>query len=307
MTEKETSDINQESLELIKTFLSETGATPEVGGDALDWHTEPLPEDHRSGFIALIGRPNVGKSTLLNALLGQKVSIVSKKPQTTRQRVQGILTLPTYQAIFIDTPGIHARPHLRIGERMVESAVSAIPEADIILFVVDVSVAPHEDDQRIAALLAGKAPECPVIFVLNKMDQLQLEEAEERIEAYWALLPSYADSMPTSATRGTNVLKLREHLVAQLPLGPRYYPHHQVTDQTDRQIAAELIREGVLRYTHQEVPHAAAVLINEYEEHENHVIYIDATLWVERESQKGIVIGKQGQMLKKIGAAARQQ
>lgn len=294
-------EVDAASAALIEAFLRGEGAA------SADWRAEPLPPDHKSGFVAVIGRPNVGKSTLVNALVGQKVAIVSPKPQTTRRRLLGIRTRPDHQAIFIDTPGIHDHPLHRLGAQMVESAVAVIPDADVILFVVDVSVPPGPEDERIARLLAARAGERPVFFVLNKMDQLRLETAQARIESYWALLPGYADSMPVSALRGTNVERLMSHILDRLPAGPRYYPDTQVTDQTERQIAAELVREAVLRYTQQEVPHAVAVLVEHYEERPNGVLYVGATLWVEKESQRPILIGKGGEMLKRIGAAARKE
>jgi GTPase len=296
-----------ESEALIEQFLAGTGGVArelEVleGEESLDDH---LPEGHRSGFIALIGRPNVGKSTLVNALVGQKVAIVSPKPQTTRTRVMGILTKPEYQMIFVDTPGIHKSPPHRLNAAMIDAAVAAIPGADVVLFVVDVSARPRAEDQIIATLLQEKAGSRPVFFVLNKMDQLALQRAQAHIEAYWALLPDYADSIPVSALKGTNLDLLREHMLDRLPEGPRYFPGDQITDQAEHQIASELIREALLRHTEQEVPHSAAVLIEDYHEREDGVFYVSARIWVERESQKPIVIGKNGQRLKQIGTEAR--
>ena len=294
------------SLTVIEQYLAESGGAVITAGDAIaDWRDEALPEGHRSGFVAVIGRPNVGKSTLVNALVGHKIAIVSPKPQTTRNRITGIVTESDYQMIFIDTPGIHQKPGHKLNELMIEQAVAAIPNADVVLFVVDVAVAPREADQYIAQLLVARAVKRPVIFVLNKMDALALEKAESQIASYWALLPDYADSIPTSALKGTNLDLLREHILRFLPEGPRYYPGDQITDQTEHQIAAELIREAMLRYTHQEVPHAAAVFVEDYHERDNGILYIAATIWVERDSQKPIVIGKQGQRLKQIGATAR--
>ncbi|MBN1261256.1 MAG: GTPase Era [Anaerolineae bacterium] len=298
----------QESESLIEAFLTEHGAVSlESEGEPQPWNEAPLPAGHKSGFVALIGRPNVGKSTLVNALVGHKVAIVSRKPQTTRTRVTGIVTEPDHQIIFIDTPGIHDRPPHKINEKMIDEAVAAIPDADVILFVVDVSSPPHDEDIHIARLLAAKAEKRPVFFVLNKMDQLPLEKAEARIESFWALLPGYADSMPTSALKGTNIERLHAHLLDHLPEGPRYYPHDQITDQTIYQIAAELIREAVLHFAHQEVPHASAVLVEDLQEQENGTTYISARIWVERESQKPIMIGKGGQQLKRIGSVARKE
>jgi GTP-binding protein Era len=296
-----------ESQALIEAFLSEDGEVPREKPPALAWHEEELPPDHKSGFVALIGRPNVGKSTLVNAFVGEKVAIVSRKPQTTRRRLLGILTEDDYQIIFIDTPGIHKQPPFRLNEKMIDEAVAAIPDADVILFVVDVGVSPRDEDETIARILKEKGEERPVLFVLNKMDKLTLEEAKERIESYWALFPEHEDSMPTSATKGTNVERLLAHLTDFLPEGPRYFPGGQITDQTEPQIAAELVREAVLRYTYQEVPHSVAVLVENYDVRENDVTYIDARIWVERESQRPIIIGKKGSMLKRIGTAARKE
>lgn len=299
-------DENVSSLAVIEQFLADSGGAVVTEGEAVaDWRDEVLPEGHQSGFVAVIGRPNVGKSTLVNALIGHKVAIVSPKPQTTRKRITGILTGEGYQMIFVDTPGIHTKPGHKLNELMIEQAVASIPNADVVLFVVDVSAGPREEDAHIAQLLTAQAEKRPIILVHNKMDQLDMEKAEARIESYWALLPGYADSIPTSALKGTNLDLLREHILKFLPEGPRYYPGDQITDQTEHQIVAELIREAMLRFTHQEVPHAAAVFVEDYHERENGVLYVSATIWVERETQKPIVIGKQGRRLKQIGSAAR--
>ena len=209
-----------ESEALIEQFLAETGGAvvrepDEAVGEG--WGEASLPEDHKSGFVALVGRPNVGKSTLVNALVGHKVAIVSPKPQTTRSRITGILTEPDHQIIFVDTPGIHERPAHRLNELMIEEAVAAIPDADLILFVVDVSARPRDEDRLIARLLREKAQESPVILTLNKMDQLSLAQAEERIKAYWDVFPDYVDSMPVSALKGTNVDRLRDHILDYMP------------------------------------------------------------------------------------------
>ncbi len=291
--------MSDESMALIEQFLGEAGE-PQATEERL-----PMAEGHRSGFVALVGRPNVGKSTLVNALVGAKIAAVSPVAQTTRRRIMGILTTEAYQVIFIDTPGIHSKAKHKLNRRMVEEAVGAIPDADLILFVVDSSVPPRREDARIAELLKAKASRRPVFFVLNKMDKLKMEEAEARIQAYWALYPDYADSIPVSALQGTNLGLLLNHIVERLPEGPRYYPPGQITDQAERQIAAELIREAILHRTREEVPHAVAVLIEEFQERPNGMLYIAATIWVEKESQKPILIGKGGRRLKAIGAAAR--
>jgi len=266
---------------------------------------ETVPPGHRSGFVAVIGRPNVGKSTLMNQLLGHKVAIVSPRPQTTRTCIRGILTRPDAQIIFVDTPGLH-KPLHKLGEVMVAAAASAIPDADVVLFVVDVSVMPTEEDQMIARMIRQRTSH-PVILVLNKMDLLPPDRVKLHTEAYWALVPDHAGWMMTIATEAVNLDKLLDMVIAHLPEGPRYYPGDLITDQTEREIAAELIREQVLRFTREEVPHSVAVVVEEYKERETGGVYIAATIYVEKESQKGILIGAGGQMLRRIGTAAREE
>jgi len=265
---------------------------------------DEVPPGHRSGFVAVIGKPNVGKSTLMNAYLGQKVAIVSEKPQTTRWRIRGILTRPDAQIIFVDTPGIHQPKH-KLGEFMVETATRAIPDADVILFVVDVSEMPTAEDEQIARLIE-KYGRAPVILALNKADLLPPERVIPHTDAYFKLV-RHEDWMLVSATRGDNRDKLLDMIIAHLPEGPRYYPEDQITDQPVRTIAAELIREQVLHFTHQEVPHAVAVVVEDFKERGPNLTYISATIYVEKDSQKGIIIGKEGRMLKRIGQAARRE
>ena len=274
--------------------------TPELG------FSDPyaVPDGHRSGFVAVIGRPNVGKSTLMNRFVGEKVAIVSPKPQTTRTRITGILTRPDVQVIFVDTPGIH-RPLHKLGEIMVSTARHAIPDADVVLFVVDVSVLPGNEDRMIASILESNT-DSPVILVLNKMDRLEPEQVERNTEAYWDLAPRHAAWMMTIATEGVNLDKLLERVVALLPKGPRYYPGEYITDQTEREIAAELVREQILRRSYHEVPHSVAVAIEAFEERDKGITYIAADIFVERESQKGIIIGRKGHTIRQIGSAARQ-
>jgi len=265
---------------------------------------------YRSGFAAIVGKPNVGKSTLLNGYLGQKVAIVSDKPQTTRVRQLGILTRPDAQVIFVDTPGIH-RPLHKLGRAMVESATRALGDADVVVFLCDVSELPTGEDRHIAALIRQELGERPVILALNKMDRLPPDKVREHTEAYWALLSGERklewDWMMLSATTGDNCDKLLDMIIARLPEGPMYYPEDQVTDRTEREVAADLIREQVLRSVRQEVPHAVAVVVEQWDVRRSGAVYIGATIYVERDSQKGIIIGKGGAMLKKIGAAARHE
>jgi len=263
-----------------------------------------LPPDHKSGFVAMAGRPSVGKSTLVNAIVGQKVAIVSDKPQTTRNRVLGILTRPDAQVVFVDVPGMHKPVH-KLGQYMVEVAEAAVPDADVVLFTVDASLPPHDED-RLAAEFLARNCRAPVILVMNKMDLLRPDQVQAHVEAYQAL-GSFADWMMISATRGDNLDKLLAMTLARLPLGPRYYPEGQVTDVTERFLSGELIREQVLRLLRQEVPHAVAVVVEEFKGRHEGLTYIGATIYVEKDSQKGIVIGSGGSMLKRIGAAAREQ
>ena len=262
-----------------------------------------VPEGHRSGFVAVIGRPNVGKSTLMNQFVGEKVAIVSPKPQTTRSRILGILTREKFQVVFVDTPGIH-KPHHKLGRIMVNTATNVIPEADVVLFMVDVSVLPNAEDRMIANMLEVRRG-IPVILVLNKMDLLRPQKVQDHTEAYWELAPFHDQWMMTTATEGANLGALLDRVVELLPQGPRYYPREYITDQTERQIVAELIREQVLRHTHQEVPHSVAVVVEEFAERDEGVTYIAANVFVERASQKGIVIGRRGAMIRRIGSRAR--
>lgn len=264
-----------------------------------------FPADHRSGFVALIGRPNVGKSTLLNALLQQKITITSPKPQTTRNQVLGILTQADAQIVFIDTPGIHAPKH-KLGAFMVDQAMRAVPDADAVLWIVDVSEPPQPDDEQIAQLLAAQNVKQPVILGLNKIDRIDSTTLVTRRTAFLALLQPAAD-VAFSATHDLHLDELLAVLRAVLPPGPQYYPADQVTNVQERFVAAELVREQVLRYLHEEVPHAVAVVIDEFKERSPDMTYIAATIYVERESQKGIVLGESGKMLKRIGQHARQE
>lgn len=263
-----------------------------------------VPPDHRSGFVAVVGRPNVGKSTLMNAILGQKLAIVSPKPQTTRNRILGILTLDDLQAVFMDTPGIH-RPRHKLGEFMLAEALSALPDADLALWVVDLSRLPNEEDEQVAAALSRQT--LPVILVLNKMDITPPATQIEHGRLYRQLLPTVAEDIAISALTGQGVPAVVDLLRRYLPPGPRYYPPDQITDVQERFLAAELIREKALLHLREEVPYAVAVDLEEFTERPGGVVYIAARLFVERESQKGILIGHEGSMLKRIGSEARQE
>jgi GTP-binding protein Era len=272
---------------------------------------EELPPDHRSGFVAVVGKPNVGKSTLMNAYLGQKVAIVSPKPQTTRNRLLGILTLERErgdiadaQIVFVDTPGIHQPLH-KLGEYMVETAVRAIPDADVVLFLVDVSRPPGDEDRQIAGILREQC-RVPVLLVLNKADLLAPEEVTSHVEAYQAL-GEFDDWLLVSALRGDNRDRLLEETIERLPPGPRYYPEDQVTDQQLRFMAAELVREQVMRHLRQEIPYSIAVVVQEFKERSEDLTYISANVFVERDTQKAIVLGRRGEMIKRIGRDARRE
>ena len=273
---------------------------------AFDFDLQALPPDHRSGFVAVVGRPNVGKSTLINGWLGQKIAAVSPKPQTTRQRLMGILTRPDAQVIFLDTPGLH-KPQHRLGEFMVDQAQQALPDADVICLVVDGSAAPGPADRIAAQDITTRAPRTAVVLAINKVDLMAASAVEERVAAYRALLPNAADWTVISALDEAGRADLLARIVTLLPLGPRYFPEDQVTDLQERFIAAEMIREQVLLYTHEEVPHSVAVLVDEFKERPDGLTYVSATIYVERDSQKRIVLGKGGQLIKQIGQGARIQ
>jgi len=268
-----------------------------------DESTFHAPPGFRAGYVAVVGRPNVGKSTLVNRFVGQKVSIVSEKPQTTRTRLLGILTLPDAQIIFIDTPGIH-KPIHSLGEAMVKAASSSLRDADLVALIVDASVPPSDEDRLAADAVRAHAARVPALLILNKIDLLN-HEAAERAEAAYAPLCDFADVLSVSALRGDNLDALQDTILARLPESPPFYPPDQVTDQPERAVAAELVREQVLAHTYQEVPHAVAVVVDDYKQRSEDMTYIAATIYVEKDSQKGIVIGAGGQMLKSIGQAAR--
>jgi GTP-binding protein Era len=272
---------------------------------------EDLPPDHRSGFVAVVGKPNVGKSTLMNAYLGQKIAIVSAKPQTTRNRLLGILTLKRArgdladaQIVFVDTPGIHQPLH-KLGEYMVETAVRAIPDADAVLFLVDVSHPPGGEDRQIADLLR-QACRVPILLALNKADLQSAEAVGAHVKAYQAL-GDFDDCILISALQGDNLEHLLEATIERLPFGPRYYPEEQITDQQVRFMAAELVREQVLRHLRQEIPYSVAVVVQEFKERSEDMTYISANIFVERDTQRAIILGHRGAMIKRIGQDARRE
>ncbi|MCR3921605.1 MAG: GTPase Era [Firmicutes bacterium] len=257
---------------------------------------------YRSGFIALIGRPNVGKSTLMNALIGEKMAIISEKPQTTRNQIRGIFTTDEYQMIFLDTPGIH-KPQHKLGEKMVKVALRTLREVDVILFLTDAAAGPGTGDEFVIEQL--KAVDTPVILVVNKSDSSGTKRAQELVEYYQARYP-FAGALAISALEGTNQEALVSLMLYHLQEGPQYYPPEMITDQPERLIVAELIREKVLQLTRDEVPHAVAVEIAGMAPRQGReLIDIQANIYVERDSQKGIIIGKKGLMLKEVGKMAR--
>jgi GTP-binding protein Era len=261
-----------------------------------------LPPGHRAGFVSIVGRPNVGKSTLLNAVLGRKIAAVTPKPQTTRRRLLGIKTLPTAQILFVDTPGIHKASDL-MNERMVERALQSVAEADAVLWMVDARHGLNAGDREIAALLPG--PPKPVVVAVNKIDGRPKATLLPLMAEIASLVPDRA-IVPISARSGENIDRLLEAIVAALPEGPRYYPPDELTDEPERAIAAEIVREKAMMETRDEIPYAVAVTVDAFEEKpEKGLVVITATIHVARESQKPILIGQRGSRLKAIGQAAR--
>lgn len=257
--------------------------------------------EHKSGFVAIVGRPNVGKSTLLNRIVGQKIAIMSDKAQTTRNKIQGVYTTPEAQLIFIDTPGIH-KPRHRLGDFMVETAYSAIREVDAVLFMIAADQKRGKGDDFIIERL--KDSHSPVYLVINKIDKVHPDDLLGIIEDYRQQM-NFKEIIPISATEGNNFDTLMTTLVDQMPEGPQYFPDDQITDHPEYFIVSELIREKVLLLTRDEVPHSVAVVVDSMKRNENDKVHIQATIIVERDSQKGIIIGKGGKMLKDIGTKAR--
>jgi GTP-binding protein Era len=254
-----------------------------------------------SGYVSIIGRPNVGKSTLLNAIIGEKIVITSNKPQTTRNRIQGIHNIPGGQIIFIDTPGIHAG-HSRLNKSMVDVAMSAISGVDLLLLVVEATTA--VDAGIIGEVLKGVTT--PVVLVINKVDLLPAKQTLFEKISDWSALYPFREVVPVSAGNGDGVGLLVETISRYLPEGPQFFPDDILTDMPEKFIVAEMIREKIFRLTRDEVPYSTAVEVESFVERENGVIAISAAIVLERTTQKGIVIGKRGDMLKKIGSQARQ-
>lgn len=275
----------------------------EAAEDAIADLPQAVPEGFRSGVIALVGQANVGKSTLLNALVGEKVAIVSPKPQTTRRQVLGIATDEGAQMVFVDTPGLHTPEH-ELGRYMVKVAQAAVPAADIAVWVVDVSRAPEDADRRIARTLkqAGR----PIILAMNKTDRLLPERIHELTES-WIALAEPAEWVMTIANKGHNLELLRAAMLERLPEGPPLYPEDQLSDQSPRMLVCELIREAALYHLQQEIPHGIEVIIEDWIEREDGLINVAAKIFVERSGHKAIVIGRGGSMLKRIGTSARRE
>ena len=259
---------------------------------------------HRSGFVALIGRPNVGKSTLLNALLGEKVAIISDRPQTTRNQIRAVLTREEAQIIFIDTPGLHKPKHL-LGAEMVKMASSTLQEVDLVAFIVEANERPGQGDRYIADLL--NAANCLLFLVLNKSDLTTPEQLTKNRELYMELC-SFKASFALSALNNDNLKPFLQAAIDLLPEGPQYYPPEMITDQPERFIVAEIIREKIIMLTRQEIPFSIAVVVEEMKMRENkNLLDIRAEIFVERKSQVGIIVGKGGVLLKEVGVKARQE
>ena len=260
-----------------------------------------MTKPFNSGFVAIVGRPNVGKSTFMNYVLGQKIAIMSDKAQTTRNKIQGVYTKDDAQIVFLDTPGIH-KPKHELGEFMVKSAYSALKEVDAVLFMVNVSEKRGPGDDFIIEKLKGI--KTPIFLVLNKIDLVTPEVLLERVESYKDAL-DFAGVFPISVLQGNNVNDLMEGLINALPEGPQYYPADQITDHPEYFVVSELIREKILQLTQEEIPHSVAVTVDKMQKDEFDKVHVYANIIVERKSQKGIIIGKGGRLLKEIGTRAR--
>ena len=260
-----------------------------------------MTKPFKSGFVAIVGRPNVGKSTFMNYVLGQKIAIMSDKAQTTRNKIQGVYTKEDAQIVFLDTPGIH-KPKHELGEFMVKSAYSALKEVDAVLFMVNASEKRGPGDDFIIEKLKGI--KTPIFLVLNKIDLVTPEVLLERVESYKDAL-DFAGVFPISVLQGNNVNELMEGLINALPEGPQYYPADQITDHPEYFVVSELIREKILQLTQEEIPHSVAVTVDKMQKDEFDKVHVYANIIVERKSQKGIIIGKGGRLLKEIGTRAR--
>jgi GTP-binding protein Era len=260
---------------------------------------------YKSGYVALVGKPNVGKSTLLNAYIGQKIAAVSYKPQTTRKRQLGILTNEKAQIIFIDTPGLHSGDY-KLSEFINQEAQYALMDADLLLFLVDVSQPPDDEDRKLAAEVREKSGNSKKLLVLNKMDLASRDEIERHQQAYQELL-DFTDQIRISAIQEAGREALLDRVIDLLDEGPQYFPEDQITDVYERDIAEDLIRAAALQNLRDEVPYSLFVRVNDYALRDDGMRYVHATLFVERDSQKGIVIGKGGSMIKKISTEARQE
>lgn len=260
-----------------------------------------MKEAFRSGFVAIVGRPNVGKSTLLNRVIGQKIAIMSDKAQTTRNKIQGVYTDKTSQIIFIDTPGIH-KPKHALGEFMIDAAYSSLKEVEAVLFLVNAQEEMGRGDKFIIERL--KQLKVPVFLIINKIDLIHPDKLFEIIQIYQREM-DFAQIIPISALQGNNVPEMLTVLKETLPVGPQYYPADQVTDHPEYFVVAEFIREKVLQLTKEEIPHSVAVVVDQMQKNEQGKIHVYATIIVERSSQKGIIIGKGGRLLKEVGTRAR--
>ncbi|MFB0518545.1 MAG: GTPase Era [Acidobacteriota bacterium] len=257
----------------------------------------------KSGFVSIVGRTNVGKSTLLNSYVGEKVAIISDKPQTTRWRIQGVKTYPAGQIVFIDTPGIH-KPKYKLSQRMVKLSLQSLKDVDLILIMVDASQSFGKGDQFVIDQL--QKIRTPVFLLLNKIDLIKKENLLPLIDTYQSLYP-FAEIIPISALKGDNLDRLRDKILEYLPPGAAYFPPDQLTDQSERLVVAELIREKILSHTREELPYSTTVRVDSFEtDEEKKLIRIKAIIYVDRKSQKGIIIGKDGSLLKRIGTQARQ-
>ncbi|UEA31048.1 GTPase Era [Granulicatella elegans] len=260
-----------------------------------------MSKQFKSGFVAIVGRPNVGKSTFMNYVLGQKIAIMSDKAQTTRNKIQGVYTNKDCQIVFLDTPGIH-KPKHELGNFMVESAYSALKEVDAVLFMVNAAEKRGPGDDFIIEKL--KKIKTPVFLVLNKIDLISPDELLDRVESYQETIP-FAGIIPISVLQGNNVQELMTTLTNHLPEGPQYYPSDQITDHPEYFVVSELIREKILHLTKEEIPHSVAVTVDKMQKDEYDKVHVYANIIVERPTQKGIIIGKGGKLLKEIGVRAR--